>query len=671
MASRLATRGPGLYAVRFEEVSGSRGRSLPAAEIRLSRLGQPTAFRLEPDPTRFGPGSTLYFLGEGADANPYGTEAIYELELGTPGEILGAIDARPSGTEVDWYLEELRLEENRFYQAGLLEAPDLWLWDVLLAPASKSYPFTLSDVVSTEAASLTVRLQGTSDLPPSPDHHVRVHLNSTPVSDFSWDGKTPREVQVPIPPGLLQEGENHLTLENVGDTEAAYSMVMLDRFAIRYPRALRAASGLLEGSFTESGVAEVLGLGTRAHVVDVTDPTPRWLTGTSATTEGSVRFQVEAGRRYLAVADEAVSHPDVTTALRSVLKTRNHQADYVVIGPRDFLEAAEPLLSLRRSQALRVEAVSTEEIFSEFGFGEARPEAIRDFLAYAYHEWRKPSPRYVLLLGDGTYDFKDYLATGVANRVPPFVVKTSFLWTASDPAYAAVNGEDVLPDMAIGRLPAANADELRVMVEKLLAFESAEKRGPGEVVLVADNPDSAGDFERDAEEIAGILSPREPRKIYLARLGVEPARQAILDAFDSGASLVSYMGHGGIQLWAQEDIFDTSRVGALAPRSEQPLVLTLNCLNGYFHFPYFNALSEELLKAEGKGTIAAFSPSGLSLNEPAHVLHKALLREILSGRHRRLGDAVLAAQAAYADSGALPELLSIYHLFGDPAQRLR
>jgi hypothetical protein len=37
----------------------------------------------------------------------------------------------------------------------------------------------------------------------------------------------------------------------------------------------------------------------------------------------------------------------------------------------------------------------------------------------------------------------------------------------------------------------------------------------------------------------------------------------------------------------------------------------MNCLNGYFHFPYFNSLSEELLKAEGKGIIAAFSLSGL------------------------------------------------------------
>jgi hypothetical protein len=65
------------------------------------------------------------------------------------------------------------------------------------------------------------------------------------------------------------------------------------------------------------------------------------------------------------------------------------------------------------------------------------------------------------------------------------------------------------------------------------------------------------------------------------------------------------------------------------------------------------------------------SPSGLLLNAPAHLFHKALLSELLKGNHGRLGDAVAAAQAAYAHSGAFPELLQIYVLLGDPALRLR
>ena len=118
-------------------------------------------------------------------------------------------------------------------------------------------------------------------------------------------------------------------------------------------------------------------------------------------------------------------------------------------------------------------------------------------------------------------------------------------------------------------------------------------------------------------------------------------------------------------------MFNIWDVASLGPQAQQPLLLTMNCLNGYYHFPYFNAFSEELVKANGKGAIAAFSPSGLSLNTPAHLYHKALLTELISGSHERLGDAVLAAQEAYAETGAFPELLTIYHLLGDPALRLR
>jgi hypothetical protein len=343
-----------------------------------------------------------------------------------------------------------------------------------------------------------------------------------------------------------------------------------------------------------------------------------------------------------------------------------------VIGPREFLEAAEPLLALRRSEGLRVKTASTEEIFSEFGFGEPRPEAIRDFLSYAYHQWRSPSVRYVLLLGDGTYDYKDYLKTGVVNQVPPLIVKTSYLWTASDPTYASVNGEDILPDLAIGRLPAATIEELRQIVEKILTYETGPVSFQELVALVADNPDKAGDFVGDAEELAAtVLSSKELRKIYLSELGAAETRSEILQAFDEGASVMSYMGHGGIHLWADENIFGTSQVGSLVPQTQQPLLLTMNCLNGYFHFPYFDALSEALVIAEDRGAIAAFSPSGLSLNDAAHVYHQKVLEAFLQGDYERLGDVVLAAQEAYATTGALPELLSIYHLLGDPGMKLR
>jgi hypothetical protein len=617
-------------------------------------------------------GSTLYFVSVGEEGNPYGDEAVYELEVDVAGDRMTVNSAEPGGASTGYYWERVSQEKDEIYQAALVEAPDRWLWKVLLAPARELLSFEVSALApTTEPSHLQVWLQGTSDFSADPDHHVRFYVNGSLVGETSFDGKKAHQLDIEVGEGLLVEGENLLEVENVGDTEARYSVVMLNRFEVSYPRRIEAREGRLQGSWSLSGTAEVKGVGPEALVVEKTPEGFIWLEGKEPT-ESGIRFRAEAGRSYLVVSPEAVRRVLTRQAPTTYrLKQTSNQADYLVIGPRQFLGAASSLLELRESQGLQTQAIAVEDIFSEFGFGEENPKAIKDFLSYAYHNWEQ-SPRYVVLAGDGTFDFKDHLKTGVENQVPPMMVMTSYLETASDPAYVAVNGDDLLPDLAVGRLPASTVEELGTMVEKIVLFETSGGTFGGRAVLVSDNPDRAGDFVADAERLATtVLDSRELEKIYLTQLGTMETRSRIQQAFNDGASLMNYIGHGGIDLWAGENIFNTDDVELLALQSDQPLVLTMNCLNGYFHFPYLNALSEKLLKAEGKGAVAAFSPSGLSVNAAAHTFNRLLLEEVVNGGHPRLGDAVLAAQSAYAESGALPEMIAIYHLFGDPAMRIQ
>ena len=90
-------------------------------------------------------------------------------------------------------------------------------------------------------------------------------------------------------------------------------------------------------------------------------------------------------------------------------------------------------------------------------------------------------------------------------------------------------------------------------------------------------------------------------------------------------------------MWAGENILNSWDAASLQAQPRQPLMLTMNCLNGYFITPYYESLAEAFLKAEGRGTIAAFSPSGLSLDGPAHLYHRAVMREVTSGQHRGSG----------------------------------
>ena len=117
----------------------------------------------------------------------------------------------------------------------------------------------------------------------------------------------------------------------------------------------------------------------------------------------------------------------------------------------------------------------------------------------------------MLLLGDSTYDPRNFIGTSQPSPLPALWTKTSYLWTVSDPLLAAVNGEDALPDLAIGRLPATTVEEAQTLVEKLIAWEDSGQGLSGAAALVADNPDLAGDFEANARDIAqSFLAGAEP-----------------------------------------------------------------------------------------------------------------------------------------------------------------
>ena len=676
LLARLYTTGRGLHAVSFEQLFPDRQVGFASSQLRLERQGQAQGFHVAPASDAFGPGSVLYFHADTtASSTDFSSETAWELLRARDGLPMPLVSAPPSGAAVSGpSTGRVSFETNRFYQPGLLEAPDLWLWEALGSGATRAKTFSLSgvDSASSRAAELEVFLQGASESGNPVDHHVSVSLNGVPVGEAQFAGKKPFRMNLSVPQPLLREGANELQLTNVADTGVS-SFVFLDRFTIAHPQLSSLAGGRFDGWWPESGSVSVSASGAVSEpvrIVDVTAPVPVWLTGFE-NVAGTVRFRVEAGHRYRVESDSALMSPRIEQPQPSSLKSAGNQADYLLIAPRAFLAAAEPLVARRADQGLTTRAVAFEEISDEFGHGRPSAEAIKSFLAYAFQSWARPSPRYVLLLGDSTYDPRNFIGTSQPSPLPALWTKTSYLWTVSDPELAAVNGEDALPDLAIGRLPAATVEQAEALVSKLIAWEDSGQGLSGAAALVADNPDLAGDFEADVEDIrASFLASREARVLKLSELGAQ-TRPSILDALDSGLSFLSYVGHGGAAVWASENVWNSWDAPKLQAQSQQPLLVTMNCLNGYFVAPAFESLSESLLKAEGRGAIASFSPSGLSLDGPAHQYHRALMAELAKGTHARLGDAILAAQKAYAQTGLMPELIGVYHLLGDPAMRVQ
>ena len=396
--ARIAVTEPGLYAVSYESIFRNRKKAIKTKNLRLSRQGEPVAFFVSPNRKKFKKKSKLYFLSDGAALNPYGHEAVYELEASREGVKMAVVDGTAAGAPTSFYWKTVKREENVLYQAAFEGEEDIWQWDWLFGPMTNGYAFNVENLSPVpESSKLRVWLHGASDFPEDPDHHVRLYINGIFLNDTWWDGETPHFVEVELGTGLLQEGENTLEIEEVGDTEAQYSMVMLDRFEVRHPAQLVAEAGALRGSFSESGAAVISGI-EGGYTLDITGEYPQLLSGVHVV-EGGVSLRVASGHSYLLT--NSVKTPEVRPAQSPGLKTAWSRAEYLVIGPREFLPAAEPLLAHRRNEGLIAGAIATEDIFEEFGYGEATPESVRDFLSYVYHHWSEPTLRYVVLLGDG------------------------------------------------------------------------------------------------------------------------------------------------------------------------------------------------------------------------------------------------------------------------------
>ncbi len=445
---------------------------------------------------------------------------------------------------------------------------------------------------------------------------------------------------------------------------------------------------------------------------DITDPASvSRVIGGTVSGAGPFNLEVEpAGssgtHTYLAVGTSTIPTPAAAVAdAASNLSEPVEGADWILITSRGlgWDEAGglqgwvEDLLSLRRGQGLRCAVVDVTDIFDEFGYGFAAPAAIRAFLAHAYANWPAPAPRYVLLVGDATYDFKNNwgLTPAPVNHVPVWLVSTPYAGeTATDERYVQFDADGGLAAMAIGRLPAATLAQAEAMAAKIVAYESTAntKSWQRRVVLAADNliEEWESVFETMGEDAAALLPAgmQSPQRFYLKEyedeaLSVTDLTADLIAAINAGALIVHYSGHGSVNLWATERILDNrggayrSDVDTLANGPMTPFVVNMACLSGYFIYPFasslYQSLAEGFMRTPGAGAVAALMPTAMTATDGQHVLSNALYEALFAEDQRVLGEALMAArEALLANGGAsYQQTADTFMLFGDPATVLK
>jgi hypothetical protein len=136
---------------------------------------------------------------------------------------------------------------------------------------------------------------------------------------------------------------------------------------------------------------------------------------------------------------------------------------------------------------------------------------------------------------------------------------------------------------------------------------------------------------------------------------------------NNGSLLVTYIGHGSVEIWA-DYVFSSSDAGALTNGSRLPVVIGLDCLNGYFHDIFTDSLAEALLKAPNGGAVAVWASSALTQPDQQALMGRELFAQLFrTDTTLTLGQAVTRAKFVATD----PDVRKSWILFGDPTMKLR
>ena len=331
----------------------------------------------------------------------------------------------------------------------------------------------------------------------------------------------------------------------------------------------------------------------------------------------------------------------------------------------DFLESVTPLKALREAQGYRVAVVNIQEVYDEFSFGAKTPHAVRDFLVWASQKWQRP-PRFVLLVGDASFDPLNYLGLGSHDFVPTMLVETVELETASDEWFADFDG-DALGEMAVGRLPVRTLEEATRVVSKIVSYEQGSQNQPWSrtVLLVADENDSF-DFEAATAQLETLMpADFSARKILLGRTDTDTARTELIADLNQGQLIVNYLGHGSVETW-KNNLLTTADAGSLTNGLQAPLVVAMTCLNSFFHDLHTESIGEAFLKADQGGAVAVWASSALTSPSGQVVMNEELFHRLFDGSGMPLGEAIGWAKGSVSDA----ELRHTWVLFGDPTTTL-
>jgi hypothetical protein len=372
-------------------------------------------------------------------------------------------------------------------------------------------------------------------------------------------------------------------------------------------------------------------------------------------------------------------------------------ADMLIVTYKDFVDQANRLAEHHRTfDGLSVTVATNEQIYNEFSSGAPDVSAIRDFARLLYQRPESGKKlRYLLLFGDGSFDFKDRVPN-YTNRVLTFQTKESLNSVysyASDDFFCLLdpyegNNAVGLMDIGIGRFPVNTVEQAKNAVDKCLFYANNSEASLGDwrnkLCFVADNGNTNTHFRQVENQICPLIEKIAPvynlNKLYIDAFKqiATPTGQRCPDVntaigtnIENGVLLMNYTGHGGETGWAEEGILTVNEINSWTNFNHLPVFMTATCEFSRYDDPARISAGEYVFLNPVGGGIALFTTTRLAnagTNIELTLYFYDTLFSKYNGEYPRFGDVIAYAKNKMGNGDA--SLIRNFVLLGDPALRM-
>jgi len=557
-----------------------------------------------------------------------------------------------------------------------------WFSDKYLtadATTGTTQSFTVSTpFASSSAAALNVNvwsLPSTGSATPS--HALQVVVNGVAVGQAVWNTNNSMvQLSFQLQPGTLAAGDNKIDLVTPPLSGVDSQTSFLHSLTCSYTRTLDGSRPVsVYNSSASSYLYELSNMpSSNAWVVDARFPDRAALVPYEAVDQGNGTFKLRfvgasggTGEFHVVAAGLENGPESVTKRMVKPLKVAG---TYLAVGPKQFSASVKPLLVQRAKEGLRGQFVDQEQLFDYYNNGRYGPAGIQNAV-------RSVRPKYLLLVGRTTYDYKNYSGLNIDPLCPSFLVSTSF-WsqTTSDSTFGNLGLG--YPEVSIGRLPVNTPNEASGVVKHILAYAGMPVTG-WRSQFIADTTDPlVGDFAAEGDAIIAANPSITWDRNYLGMTYATKAEtmDALRKAASGDADFIIYSGHGNASRWGKSETI--ADVASVQTWTGDVVLMTATCtfnwsakLTQNYHSIPIQALSQP------QGGIAASIGSTTYLNSAtgAEFVNQLLKQTQGAGSRARWGDVVLRSQQWAHNHSAVSgswylDLSQTECLLGDPAMPL-